>query len=56
MTIEKLLQAHPFEDTCRSLNGVSEEVRKIAFCSYRIGLLLGFNMGLDAKVHFKNKK
>lgn len=55
MTIEKLLQAHPFEDACGSLNGVSEEVRKIAFRSYRIGLLLGLNMGLDAKVHFKNK-
>lgn len=56
MSIEEMLQIHPFEDVCGSLNGVSEEVRKIAFYSYRIGLLLGFNMGLDAKMHFKNKK
>ena len=55
MSIEEMLQIHPFEDACGSLNGVSEEVRKIAFRSYRIGLLLGLNMGLDAKVHFKNK-
>ena len=40
----------------KTYDGVSEEVRKIAFYSYRIGLLLGFNMGLDAKMHFKNKK
>ena len=50
-----MLQIHPFEDACGSLNGVSEEVRKIAFYSYRIGLLLGLNIGLDAKVYFKNK-
>lgn len=55
MSIEEMLQIHPFEDACGSLNGVSEEVRKIAFYSYRIGLLLGLNIGLDAKVHFKNK-
>lgn len=55
MRIEKMLQIHPFEDACGSLNGVSEEVRKIAFYSYRIGLLLGLNIGLDAKVYFKNK-
>lgn len=47
MRIEKMLQIHPFEDACRSLNGVSEEVRKMAFYSYKIGLSIGYNSCLS---------
>ena len=47
MSIKEILQIHPFEDTCGSLNRVSEEVRKIAFHSYRIGLSIGYNSCLS---------
>ena len=47
MSIEEMLQIHPFEDACRSLNGVSEEVRKIAFNCYKIGLSIGYNSYLS---------
>ena len=47
MSIKEILQIHPFEDACGSLNGVSEEVRKIAFHSYRIGLSIGYNSCLS---------
>lgn len=55
MSIEEMLKAHPFEDACGSLKGVSKEVQNIAFHSYKIGLYLGFSMGLDTKVQFINK-
>lgn len=55
MSIEEMLQIHPFEDACGSLKGLSQEVQSIAFNSYKIGLSLGFGMGLDTKVQFINK-
>lgn len=50
-----MLQIHPFEDACGSLKGLNQEVQSIAFNSYKIGLSLGFSMGLDTKVQFTNK-
>ena len=47
MTIEKMLQIHPFEDACGSMKELKTSVQKIAFNCYKIGLSIGYNSCLS---------